>query len=256
VKQENGRPRRLLIRILALLTVGILAASAGTASAGDSATESIEGVWSFNGGKIAIHPEGSGGVLVGTVLAPTTFAACPHEIGESIWSGLKLQPDGSYWGSHQWFYEDGSCTPNPQPGPTAFRVMSSGSSRFLRVCLSEPGSSQPTIGSEGKSAAASFGCVDSELIAGLPTEAELSPSRLISLQGNSACLAASRKLRIHIHEPGNGRLAVVDPSTFGSGSFVVAVTLKTALGHTIKRKRTYRACLTPRHQRKPHGKNA
>jgi hypothetical protein len=277
VKHENGIRARLRNCVLILLTLGAVAASAGAAYAATP----LEGVWSFNGGKIAIHPEGSEGTLVGTVIAPTTFAACPHQVGESIWSEIKQQPDGSFFGRHQWFYEDGSCTPNPQLGPTAFRVLSSGSSRYLRVCLSEPGGTQPSIDGEGNSSGATFGCVDSELIAALPSAADLKPSALIELQDNHTCLAANN-LRIRLHQPvgdtivnssvtvrgggvvrhvkvaenKNGGVAIVHPSAFPGGSFVVVVKLKTALGRTITRKRTYRPCepKKPRH-RKPHHKH-
>jgi hypothetical protein len=278
VKPEHGINAQLRKCVLILLTLGVVVA--GSAGAAYAATP-LEGVWSFNGGKIAIHPEGTGGTLVGTVIAPTTFAACPHQVGESIWSEIKQQPDGSYWGGHQWFYEDGSCTPNPELGPTTFRVLSSGSSRYLRVCLSEPGGEQPSIDAAGNSSGATFGCVDSELIAALSTAADLKPSNLISLKDNHTCLAA-RSLRIRLREPvsdsivdstviargggvvrkvkvvekKSGGVAIVHPSAFPGGSFVVVVKLKTALGRTITRKRVYHSCGLKNHRRKAHGKHA
>jgi hypothetical protein len=275
VKHEKGVAALLRAFVLSLLTTGILAIWVATASAASP----IEGVWSFNGGKIAIHSGGSAGALVGTVIAPTTFAACPHEVGEEIWTEITDQSDGSYWGHHQWFYEDGSCTPNPELGPTAFRVISGRSGRYLRVCLSEPGGTQPTILADGDSSGATYGCVDSELIAGLPTGTDLKPEKLIDLRGNAACVAA-RRLRVRIHDPrgdsivkatvmvsgggvvhrvkvikaANGNVAIVHPAAIPGDRFVVSVTLKTALGHTIKTKRTYRTCPT-RRSHKPHDKH-
>jgi hypothetical protein len=277
VKHEKSIAALLRAPVLSLLTIAILAVvGAGSASAANP----LEGVWSFNGGRIAIHSEGASGSLVGTVVAPTTFAACPHEAGEEIWTEITAQGDGSYWGRHQWFYEDGSCTPNPELGPTAFRVISGGSGRYLRVCLSEPGGVQPTIAADGVSAGATFGCVDSELIAGLPTGADLKPANLIDLRDNAACLATHR-LRVRIHDPrgdsivkatvtvsggglvrhvkvtrrGDGEVAIVRPGAIPGDSFVISVTLKTALGHTIRTKRTYRPCGPNERTRKPRHKH-
>jgi hypothetical protein len=278
VKHEKGTSSRLRAAVLSLLTIGLLAAAATATTA--AASNPLEGVWSFNGGRIAIHSEAGSSSLVGTVIAPTTFAACPHEVGEEIWTGIAAQSDGSYWGRHQWFYEDGSCTRNPELGPTAFRVISSGSGRYLRVCLSEPGGAQPTIRTDGTSSGATYGCVNSELIAGLPTSADLKASNLIDLRSNAACVA-SRRLRVRIHDPhgdkivnatvtvrgggvlhrvkvkmlADGDVAIVRPRSIPSDTFVVSVTLETALGHTIKTKRTYRSCVVTKGTHKVQQKN-
>src|SRR5580704_14113940 len=85
------------IALLTLLTLG-----AGTATA----SSSLEEVWSFGGGAIAIQglPNGA---YQGTVVSPTTFAECPHPAGEVLWTEMRLQADGSFWGFHQWF--GGQC---------------------------------------------------------------------------------------------------------------------------------------------------
>src|ERR1035438_1972677 len=141
------RPRRrksLLFAIAAtilLLTVGVATAMA---------TTNIEGVWSFNGGEIAVQPEGNG-KFEGIVVQPTQFATCTHPNGQKIWKEITAQPDGSYWGFHQW-YKTESCVENPVLGPTAWRVVEeAGGGHYLLVCLSAPGKSQPTIppGSSG-----------------------------------------------------------------------------------------------------------
>jgi hypothetical protein len=265
--------RRVLLSLLGCL---ILAAAVPALASASASTE-LKGVWSFNGGEIAIHSEGPEGGLIGTVIEPTTFAHCPHQAGEEIWSGITLQPDGSYWGLHQWFYENGSCTPNPELGLTAFRVLSRGSGQYLRVCFSEPGNGQqPTIAADGTAADASFGCVDSALVAALPTSAELKPENLIGLRSNTSCVAA-RRIRIRIHDPagdtvlkstvtvsggarkqnvrvvrhGREEVAIVHPGQITGGRFTVTVTLRTALGHTIKTKRTYRTCGPAKPRRKP-----
>lgn len=164
-KSRRLRSLTLAIAAMALLGVGVASASAAT---------SIVGVWSFGGGKIAIQPEGNG-EFEGVVVEPTTFATCIHSEGQKIWKEITLQPDGSYWGLHQWYYagtyEGKTCIENPERGHTAFRIVEepSGSS-YLRVCLSEPGKSQPTIPPGSSGIGASFGCVSSALIsATLPT---------------------------------------------------------------------------------------
>src|ERR1700749_4063972 len=110
-------------------TLGI--SSAGASS---SANTSIEGVWSFNGGQIAVQPEGNG-KFEGVVVQPTTFATCTHPAGQKIWKEMTLKVDGSYWGFHQW-YKTESCVENPVLGPSAWRVVTQANgSRYLRVCL-------------------------------------------------------------------------------------------------------------------------
>src|SRR6202012_2950075 len=116
-----------------------------------------------------------------------------------------------YWGLHQWFYGDSGCEPNPSLGPTAWRVVSAGNRRFLRGCLSDPGSnSKPTIAADGSAAAATFGCVDSALISPLPSPTAddfLSGSRGVSA-ARAACIPR-KKLRIRIRNPKSDPLAKI-----------------------------------------------
>ena len=88
------RPRALLLAIATALLLAVV----GVASA--DAAFSIEGVWSFGGGQIAVQPEGNG-KFEGVVVSPTTFATCVHPDGQQIWKEMTLQSDGSYWGLHQ-----------------------------------------------------------------------------------------------------------------------------------------------------------
>jgi hypothetical protein len=173
-QNTSPRPRRrrsLLFAIAAtilLLTVGV-ATAAGTSS--------IEGAWTFSGGQIVIRPEGPGGKgdLEGVVVAPTTFAKCVHPEGQVIWKEIKAQTDGSYQGFHQWYDSTAStgpteCTLNPVLGLTAWRVIEEpGKKPYLRVCLSNPGTTQPSIPPGSPGVNATYGCFDSELIA-LPPE--------------------------------------------------------------------------------------
>lgn len=171
VNRPLRHTRRLLL-VLALAATTLLCAGPATASAPTEA--GIEGVWSFNGGQIGVQRL-SNGTYVGTVVAETTFAECSHPVGQQIWSGIAEQHDGSYWGLHQWYEAD--CKLNPDLGPTAWRVlMQPGGSRYMRVCFSHPGTSQPTIDANGDpkgeseyaSHGVTYGCYDSALIAPLP----------------------------------------------------------------------------------------
>lgn len=185
-----------------VVALAVVAASA-------SADLPLEGVWSFNGGRVAIQSDGDG-TLTGTVIAPTKFAECQHEIGEKMWTDITPQADGSFWGLHQWFYGDSGCIRNPTLGASAWRVIAAGTGRYLRVCLSEPGESQPTIAADGEPQDASF-CVDSALVAALPvaTASEFLP-------GPEACVAGDR-LRIRIRNPSDNPLARVTVVVKGGG---------------------------------------
>jgi hypothetical protein len=256
------RIRRAIGRTLPLLLAS-LALSAGASAA--QARSPIEGVWSFNGGRVAIQPLGAG-TFVGTVVAQTAFAQCPHPVGEQMWTGLRTQPDGSFWGLHQWYFE-GTCAANPQLGLTAWRVIgATGGSRFLRVCFSSPGSAQPTIAADGSSAHVTYGCVDSALIAPLPASTgALAFTRSVTLPSAKRCLSR-REFKIHLRDPaddplervtiifGGHRLAIerqhnriaaaVNLRGLPKGSFTVKIRAITVLGHVLSGKRTYHTCVS------------
>ena len=108
------RPNETLLRratllaamVAAILTIGVTSASAAS---------SIEGVWAFNGGQIAVQPLANN-TLVGTIVTETKFAECSHPVGQQIWTGITPQSDGSYWGLHQWYFEKSGCALNPRSG--------------------------------------------------------------------------------------------------------------------------------------------
>jgi hypothetical protein len=153
----NIRP--LARRALTSSSIALLAvlAFSGTASAANP----IEGVWSFEHGAVDIQPL-SNGTFQGTVVQETTFVRCPHAAGEVMWTQMREQPDGSFWGFHQWF-EGTQCTPIAKLGQTAWRVLHTNTGTpFLRVCFTDPSdNSQPTIAPDGTYAGDSYGCVDS-----------------------------------------------------------------------------------------------
>lgn len=268
------RPKSLLLSIAAmmmlllLLTLLIVGASAQITSAG--ATSPIERVWSFNGGEVAIQSQ-PGGTFLGTVIEPTKFAQCTHPVGEEMWTDMRLQPDGSYWGLHQWFYETAECVHNPMLGPTAWRVMQAANrATYLLACFSSPGSTQPTIAPDGISANVSYGCVKSAEVA--PVAGVESLAQAVSLPSNQKCFSR-RVFQIHLHEPkydpfkevvvtlGKRRLAVkrhgnvfaatIDLKGLPRGTFTVKIHMTTVLGHHLSGSRTYHTCTTKPKSNKP-----
>ena len=267
--------------LLLAIAATILLLTAGVATA---VAANIEGIWSFNGGQIAIQPEGNG-KFEGIVVSPTKFAACTHPAGQQIWKEITLQPDGSYDGFHQWYKgtESGEeCTLNPTLGPTAWRVIEeSGGSRYLRVCLSRPGTTQPSIPPGSAGVNATYHCESSALIAPLPvTTGGGSPGgnpgspgtgssgteafkESLTLPGAKKCLSA-RFFKIHLQDPkydplktvvvsikgkkiktsrhGNYIVATINLRGFPHGKFTVKITATTVLGHHLSATRAYHTC--------------
>jgi hypothetical protein len=249
---------------LSLLLVGLL--SLWVAASVARATPSIEGIWSFNGGRIAVKST-QPGVFTGTVVAPTTFSLCTHPVGEDIWTSMTQQPDGSYWGLHQWFFETSECVRNPALGQSAWRVLQNAQGRYLRACFSEPGSGlQPTISPDGAVANATYGCVDSSLLAAVP-DISSHLGRYVSFPAGRGCLRR-RVLRIHIHDPKNdpikaitvtfsaggvsrkarvrrkkeGAVAIVNLAGLPANLVTVKVQLVTVLGQHLSGGHRYRRC--------------
>jgi hypothetical protein len=255
----------------------LLLALFACAAARAASTEPIEAVWAFNGGQVAIvhQPNGS---YAGIVDAQTTFASCPHTVGEPMWSEMRLQPDGSYWGLHQWFFEEAGCQRNPTLGPTAWRVMTAkDGSRVLLVCFSQPGASQPTIAPNGATAHVTYRCYESALLAPLPLGSAPSShsgreafAAAVSLPNPRQCLSR-RSFKIHLHNPpfdpiklavvlvrghrvaidrrGKHFSATIDLRGLPKGKFTVKVMLTTVLGHHLSGSRAYHTCAPKRAHR-------
>lgn len=242
----------------------------------------IEGVWSFNGGKVAVQANVGGGTLSGTVVAPTKFDTCFHPAGEEMWTQMRLQPDGSYWGLHQWFFATEECVRNPELGLTAWRVLhGNDDSLFLRVCFSEPGSfSQPTIAADGTVSGATFGCSNSARLSALPTVKQSEVGKYIRLPRANSCVAQSR-IKIRLRDPaadplkkisvrlksgavsrraklkrkGHVVIATINLAGLPSENFKVVVHATTVLGTHLSSQRKYRRCVAV-HKKKhsaPHG---
>lgn len=165
--------------------------------AGGAAAAPIEGIWSFGGGAVAVK-EGDDGILQGTVVQQTTFAVCPHPVGQVMWTEMKERPNGSYWGRHQW-YRGADCALDPRPGLAAWRVMETAAgSKMLIVCLSDPGErKQPKIGLDGGVFDATYGCVESDPLAAVPgTEGKTGFDDLVGLPASKASGSCRRSLTI------------------------------------------------------------
>jgi hypothetical protein len=268
--RQTSRPRRAgrssTSIVLLLATVAALAAGASSALGASS----IEGIWSFGGGQIAIRPGSTSGTFEGVVTATTTFAECPHPVGQPIWTGITQQPDGSYWGQHFWYFEKTNCTENPERGPAAWRVVEEANgSKYLRVCLSTPGTSQPTIAAIGAEANVTYNCYDSELLAPLPTAGQA--GFINSLKPGATKCVSGRHFEIHLAEPAHDPFkavritlrgkrikpfhrgyyvdAIVDLKGLPLGAFTIKVSAKTVLGVTLTGSRTYHTCAK---KPKPH----
>jgi hypothetical protein len=266
---RKRRGPALLLAIAA--TILLLTVGAATAAA----TSNIEGVWSFNGGQIAIQPEGNG-KLEGVVVQPTKFATCTHPDGQKIWKEMTLQADGSYWGFHQWYKSDEAtetCVENPVLGPTAWRVLEEpNGSRTLRVCLSDPGTTQPTIPLGSPGLDDTYGCVTSAMTAPLASSAVGSFKEVVSLPSVKKCVSA-RKFEIHIRDTkldpfksvivtlkghkvkvvhsGSTYIATISLKGLPPGAFTVKIKATTVRGNHVSGSRTYHTCATKPKKSKP-----
>lgn len=262
VSKENQASKASKARAFALAALlGLCLAPAALAASEPSATPPIERVWSFNGGEVAIQSQ-PGGRFLGTVVVPTKFAACTHPVGESMWTAIQAQPDGSYWGFHQWYFETAPCTAEPELGPTAWRVMKTASgASYLLVCFGTPGGAQPTIATDGSTASVGYGCVRSAEVA--PVAAVESFASAVSLPSSHRCLSR-RSFQLHLHQQrydpfkevlvrlgrrrlrvqrhGNVFAARIDLRGLPRGAFTVHIRLTTVLGHRIAGSRTFHTC--------------
>ena len=207
------RLRSIARRSLKLAPAPLLAALCFGASATAAESNTIEGVWSFKGGSIAISPLPDG-TFQGIVDTETTFAQCPHPAGQVAWTDMRQQADGSFWGYDAWFVRAGTggeCKQDPHLGPTAWRVLSEPSgAHYLKVCFSHPETSQPKIAPDGTASEATFGCVESALISPLPTvtgsgsgsgsSGGISYSNTVTLPPSTQC-TLQKSLTIKLHDP-------------------------------------------------------
>ncbi len=272
----NIRP--LISQALMSSTIALLGALAFSGSAQAAPPNEIEGVWSFTGGAVVIQPL-SDGTFQGTVVSPTTFASCEHPVGEVLWTNMKTQPDGSFWGLHQW-YHGASCEVIALLGETAWRVLKNpDGSRYLKVCFSNPGSgSQPTIAADAKGTEAhdTYGCTDSASLAPLPVTEDaggksssgsgsvpITFAQAVILPKATACVSQT-SLKIKLRDPkydplkevvvklngkkvadvkGTKRLKKgVTLKKLPSGTYKIGVVATTVLNQRLTGSQTYKSC--------------
>jgi hypothetical protein len=250
-----------------LLAVAALAFSSGATAT--TTPNSIEGVWSFSGGAVAIQSLPNGR-FQGTVVSPTTtFASCPHPEGQVMWTNMQRQADGSFWGLHQW-YHGSACEEVPILGHTAWRVLTDANGlRTLKVCFDSPGgTTQPTIAANGREAHVTYACTTSKPLASLPQTGG-SGSGLITfghtviLPSSRACVSRS-KLKISIRDPKYDPLKEVVVKLKGkkiadvkgvkrlkkgitlkklpNGTYKLSVVATTILKQRLSGSKTYRSC--------------
>jgi hypothetical protein len=273
LKKSHGWAEAVDDRPMLLRTTLIVGALLLVFPAAASAQADVEAVWEFTGGQVAIQPAGDGSFR-GTVIRETRFSDCVHAVGEVMWLGMRSQPDGQYFGGHQWF-RTSDCAPLPDRGNTAFRVLvRPDGTRFLRVCFAAPERPdlQPTIAADGTSANTTVSCNDSDFVA--PPAAPprfVDVVRLPAPQGRRRCVSR-RNFRIRLREPRGDALASatvfvngkrvkavrgerltarVDLRGLPKGRYTVRIVAKTVLGRTIQGKRRYRTCVPSK--RRPRG---
>jgi hypothetical protein len=238
-------------RALTSSSIAILAVLAFSGTA--FATNPIEGVWSFEHGAVDIQPLPNG-TFQGTVVQETTFARCPHTVGEVMWTQMREQSDGSFWGFHQWF-EGAQCTPIAKLGQTAWRVLHTDTGTpFLRVCFTDPSvNSQPTIAPDGTYAGDSYGCVDSVFIESQPeTEGSagsgntggggkagsgvsaITFSKTVVLPSSTACISQT-SLKIALKDPKYDPLSEVVVKLNGKQVALVKGVKRLKKGITLKK---------------------
>lgn len=271
VPPMNIRP--LARRALTSLPVVLLAVLAFSGSAG-AATNEIEGVWSFSGGSVAIERVAGGETFQGKVETETKFDECPHVPGEIMWTNMKEQADGSFWGLHQWFHP-GCKLESTFVGPTAWRVLHNAKGgRYLKVCFSHPGGDQPEIAPSGVETKPTgfFSCYESSLIEPLPTSSSSGSgsggSGVLSTTNTKACVSQST-LKLKLNDSKNDSLKQVVISVNGkkvtavkgvkainkalkkggitltklpSGTYKISVTATTVLHKTLTGSQTYKSC--------------
>jgi len=268
--------RRLARRALTLSPVALFAVVVFSGSSAAAAPNDIEGVWSFNGGAVAIQPL-SDGTFQGTVVTSTTFANCEHPAGQIMWTDMRAQTDGSFWGLHQWYHAN--CEQDPVLGHTAWRVLQNASgARTLKVCFNNPGgSTQPTIAADGKEANVTFGCTVSTPLASLPTVGGEGPgsgagnsgtqgvlfSQTVILPSTKACVSQT-SLKIKLKDPKydplkevvvkiNGKKVAdvkgikrfkqgVTLKKLPSGTYKISVVATTVLNQHLSGSQTYHSC--------------
>ena len=155
-----------------------------------------------------------------------------------------------------------------QSGPRTHSLAGAGragGSHYLRVCLSSPGTAQPTIAANGSSSGATFGCINSALTAPLPPASGKAGSKeRLSLPSAKKCLSSGslrftwrirkydpfkkvsvtiKRRKIPVARRGKYVVAIINLRGRPRGAFTVKIHATTVLGHTLSATRTYHTCV-------------
>jgi hypothetical protein len=249
---------------LCALALTLLAAAPAAAQSPDP----IEAVWEFSGGQVAVERQADGS-FAGTIIRPTTLSSCTHQNGERMWIDIVRQPDGQYFGRHQYF-RTGECS-FIERGMIGLRVLPTPEGQtFLRVCFDDPErdpDEQPTIAPDGSNAATDDGCRDSTLVAPLPSEPPKLKDVVAGLPPQRRGCASRRRFPIRLKEPVGDAIAatpkpritrngkripvvfrdgrwrsVIDLRGLPRGRYTFRIVATTVRGRTISGSRRYRTC--------------
>ncbi|HEX2087119.1 MAG TPA: hypothetical protein VHF89_15670 [Solirubrobacteraceae bacterium] len=235
------------------------------AAAPAAAQSDIEAVWEFNGGQVAVERQADG-TFLGTVVRPTQLSQCVHQNGERMWTEVRAQPDGQYFGLHQYF-RTSDCS-FIERGMVALRVLRNAQGQtFLRVCFDDPERSpdeQPNIAPDGSNTSTDDGCRDSTLVSPLPREQPKLKDIVSGLPPQKKGCSSRRRFPIRLKEPpgdalagaritlnrkrlrvvrSGGRLrSVVDLRGLPRGRYALKIVATTVRGRTIQGTRRYRTC--------------
>ncbi|MBJ7472646.1 MAG: hypothetical protein JHD16_15170 [Solirubrobacteraceae bacterium] len=227
-----------------------------------SAAAPIEGSWTYSGGQVAVKA-GTDGTLTGIVIRETRLTECLHPVGEPMWTKMALQPDGQYFGSHQW-YNETPCAPTPTLGNSAWRLLTRPDGQvFLRFCSASHlrPDRQPSIAQDGTPSNFGRPCFDSEPVP-VGKKPTFANTVVLPAQGKRKCLPR-RSFVLRMNEPAgdalaSGTVAVngkvvkrltraeitqpVNITRLPRGRYKVRVVTTTVLGKTIKGTRAYLTC--------------
>ncbi|HEX8206780.1 MAG TPA: hypothetical protein VF587_12040 [Solirubrobacteraceae bacterium] len=245
-----------------------LALTLAVAAPAAAQSDPIEAVWEFSGGQIAVERQ-SDGTFVGIVVRPTQLSECTHQNGEPVWIDIRSQPDGQYFGRHQYF-RTSDCS-FIERGMIALRVLQNEQgATFLRVCFDSPERSpneQPSIAPDGTNTSTDDGCRDSNQISPLPTTPPKLADVVSGLPPQTRGCASRRKFPIRLKEPVGDAIAatpkpkvtrngksipvtftggrwrsVIDLRGLPKGRYTFKIVAKTVRGRTIQGSRKYKTC--------------
>jgi hypothetical protein len=225
------------------LVVPLLVASLAATASSAHAAASIEGSWSYRGGKVVVYSTGPD-EYQGTVVREIKSAPCRHKAGEVIWAINDTGETDVYRGG-QTFRGPPGCASAPNRGFARWTV--SGSTGELCFVAPDDEQSRPT-------------CETIQRLAGSRSPATFAD--MVILPSNKRC-RSSRTLRIRLRQPRSDAIVSAQVSVDGKrstsvtrsavdapidlrglprGRYTVQIALRTATKKTIRGSRRYRSC--------------